>query len=142
MPRRVARRLSRMLGRRGAILLSYGAVWSLYGYGLLIAPRANLIGLDLALQLLPQAVWAWLWIGVGLVALVSAFLSQGVDWLGFLAMPTIALAWIVSYLEAWLVGDFPRGWVAAAIWTAIAVPVIVVAGWREPGRPKRVEISV
>lgn len=128
-----------MLGRRGAILLSYGVVWGLYGYGVLVAPPANLIGLDLALHLLPQAVWAWLWIATGVLAVGSAFLPQGADWGAFLALPTIALAWIVSYAAAWLQGDFPRGWVASAVWTAIAVPVLVVAGWREPNRPKRVE---
>lgn len=139
MPRRVARRLGRALGRRGAILLSYGTVWALYGYGVLIAPRVNLIGLELALQLLPQTVWGWLWITAGLIALTSAWLPQGVDWPGFLALPLIVLPWMTSYLAAWIQGDNPRGWVAAAVWAAIAVPVLVVAGWREPPRVKRVE---
>ena len=128
-----------MLGRRGAILLSYGTVWALYGYGVLIAPRQNLIGLELALQLLPQAVWGWLWITAGLIALASAWLPQGVDWPGFLALPLIVLPWMTSYLAAWIQGDNPRGWVAAAVWAAIAVPVLVVAGWRESPRVKRVE---
>ena len=128
-----------MLGRRGAILLSYGTVWALYGYGQLISPPAAQPGLTLALQMLSITVWAWLWIVTGVLAVVSAFVPQGVDWFGFVALVLIVLPWMTSYLASWALGDFPRGWVAAAVWGVIAVPVIVVAGWREPLRPKRVE---
>lgn len=137
MPRRVVQRLGRALGRRGAILLSYGTVWALYGYAQLVTPQADQRGLDLALQLLPLHVWGWLWIGAGAVALVAAWVPQGVDWPGFLALPLIALPWWLSYMTAWIQGVFPRGWVVAAVWAAIAVPVLVVAGWREPPRVKR-----
>lgn len=128
-----------MLGRRGAILLSYGTVWSLFGYGQLISPLPPQPGLTLALQMMSLDAWGWLWITAGVIALVSAWLPQGVDWPGFLALPLIVLPWMLSYFVSWLQGDFPRGWVAAAVWAAIAVPVLVVAGWREPPRPKRLE---
>ncbi|MFI1166584.1 hypothetical protein ACH4UM_24010 [Streptomyces sp. NPDC020801] len=136
---RAARRLMRVLGRRGAILLSYGTVWSLFGYGQLVSPQTGQPGLGLAIQLLPLHVWGWLWITAGLIALASAWAPQGLDWPGFLALPLIVLPWMLSYFTAWLQGDFARGWVAAAVWAAIAVPVLVVAGWREAPRPKRVE---
>ncbi|MEU9333114.1 hypothetical protein AB0D49_08110 [Streptomyces sp. NPDC048290] len=132
------RRLARMLGRRGAILLSYGSVWALYGYGQLISPQPDQRGLKLAMQLLPLEVWGWLWMASGIIAVVSAWMPQGVDGPGFLALPLIVLPWMASYLASWLQGDFLRGWVAAAVWAAIAVPVLVVAGWREPPRMKRV----
>lgn len=128
-----------MLGRRGAILLSYGTVWSLYGYGQLISPPTAQPGLTLAMQMLPLTVWGLLWIATGLLALAAAALPQGADWFGFVALVLIVLPWTLSYLVSWMQGDFPRGWVAAAVWGAIAVPVIVTAGWREPVRPKRVE---
>jgi len=139
MPRRAVRRVGAMLGRRGAILLSYGTVWALYGYGQLGSPPAAQPGLTLAMQLLPLTVWGWLWLVTGILASVSAFVPQGVDWFGFVALVLIVLPWTLSYLVSWLQADFPRGWVAAAVWGAIAVPVIVVAGWREAPRPKRVE---
>lgn len=137
--RRAARRLARMLGRRGAILLSYGTVWGLYGYGLLVSPPIQQPGLNLATNLLPLHAWGGLWITAGLIALASAWLPQGVDWFGFLALPLIVLPWMLSYFTSWLQGEFPRGWIASAVWAAIAVPVLVVAGWREPVRPKRLE---
>lgn len=131
----------RQLGRRGAILLCYGTVWSLYGYAQLVSPQPDQRGLTLAIQMLPLDAWGWLWIACGLIALVSAWLRQGVDWAGFLALPLIVLPWMLSYLTAWLQGDYPRGWVSAAVWTVIAVPVLVVAGWREPARMKRVRVE-
>ena len=138
MPRRVARRLGRALGRRGAILLCYGTVWALYGYAQIVSPQPDQRGLTAALELMPLDAWGALWVAIGIVALVSAWLPQGRDWVAFLLLPLMVVPWIVSYLIAWIVGDFPRGWVATLVWAAIAVPVWVVAGWREPPRVKRV----
>lgn len=133
------RRLGQQLGRRGAILLCYGTVWALYGYGQLITPQPDKRGLDLMLQAWPLQVWACLWIAAGLIAAVAAFLPQGADWFGFVALVVMVLPWMLGYLVSWWpLGTFPRGWVAAVIWGVIAVPVIVVAGWRESPRPKRV----
>ncbi len=141
MPRRVARRLGRALGRRGAILLSYGIVWAIIGYGQITSPAPDLRGLRLLLQTMPLDAWGWIWVASGIIAIVSAWLPQGRDWPGFLALPLMVLPWMVSYLLAWIIGDFPRGWVATVVWGAIAAPVLVVAGWREPVRPKRLESS-
>lgn len=141
MPRRVARRLGRALGRRGAILLSYGIVWAIIGYGQITSPAPDLRGLRLLLQTMPLEAWGWIWVASGIIAIISAWLPQGRDWPGFLALPLMVLPWMVSYLLAWIIGDFPRGWVATVVWGAIAAPVLVVAGWREPVRPKRLESS-
>lgn len=141
MPRRVARRLGRALGRRGAILLSYGTVWTLYGFAQITSPQPDQRGLQPLIDRVPLTVWGWAWVTAGLVAVVCAWLPQGIDWPAFLVLPLMVLPWMGSYLAAWLLGDFPRGWVAAAVWGAIAVPVIVVAGWREAPRPKRLESS-
>ncbi|MFD4547308.1 hypothetical protein [Streptomyces sp. NPDC058466] len=139
MPRRIVRRLSKRLGRRGAILLCYGAVWSIIGYGQITAPAPDLRGLRLLLQMMPLYAWGWIWVVSGLIAIVSAWLPPEKDWPGFLALPLMVLPWTVSYLLAWILGDYPRGWLASVVWGAIAAPVLVVAGWREPPRPKRVE---
>jgi hypothetical protein len=116
-------------------------VWALYGYAQLVSPQPDQRGLTLAIQIMPLHVWGWLWIAAGLIALMSAWLPQGADWAGFLALPLIVLPWMLSYLTSWLQGDFPRGWVSAAVWAVIAVPVLVVAGWREPLRPKRLRVE-
>ncbi|MFE6126820.1 hypothetical protein ACFQ6Q_00885 [Streptomyces sp. NPDC056437] len=128
-----------MLGRRGAYLLSIGTVWTLIGYGMVTAPQPDQRGLRLLLDRVPLEVWGWLWIAAGLTAIVSAFLPEGRDWPGFLVLPLMVLPWVISYLVAWWQGDFPRGWIAAALYGALAAGIFVVAGWREPPRPKRAE---
>jgi len=133
----VVRRFTRVLGRRGAILLSYGTVWALYGYGQLIQPSPDQRGLQLLLDMAPLTAWAWCWIAAGLVAVVAAWWPTGQDWFGFVALVVMVLPWMLGYLASWWpLGVFPRGWVAALIWGLIAVPVIVVAGWREAPRPR------
>jgi hypothetical protein len=135
----VARWLGRALGRRGAILGGYGTVWLLYGYGQLVQPPPDQRGLSLLLAAMPLAAWAWLWMMAGLVAIVCAFLPQGLDVAGFVALVVIVLPWMLGYLASWWpLAMFPRGWIAALIWGAITMPVIVVAGWSEPPR-KRIE---
>lgn len=132
-----ARWIRARLGRRGTILLCYGTVWALYGYGQLVSPQPDQRGLRLLLDHVPLDVWAGLWIAAGLCAVASAFAPQGRDWPGFLSLVLMVLPWMGSYAASWVMGEFDRGWVAALIWGVIAVPVIVVAGWRESPRPTR-----
>jgi hypothetical protein len=139
VPRRAARRLGRLLGRRGAFLLAFGTVWGLIGYGQISAPQPDQRGLHLLLDRVPLEVWGWLWITAGLVAITSAFLPQGSDRYGFLALPVCVTPWIASYLAAWWQGTFPRGWIAAALYGGLAIGILVVAGWVEPARSKREE---
>jgi hypothetical protein len=133
-----ARQAAQRLGRRGAILLSYSVVWGLYGYAQIASPAPEQRGLEPLLALMPLDVWGSLWIATGLIAAVSAWLPQGWDWPGFPALQLIVLPWIGSNLATWLMGEFPRGWIAALVWGAICVPVWVTAGWSEPPRVKRV----
>lgn len=127
-----------MLGRRGAFLTSFGVVWGVIGYGQITAPQPDQRGLKLLLDVMSLNVWGWCWLVAGVVAIASAWLPQGHDWLGFLALPLVVAPWFFAYLVAWWpLGVFPRGWLAAALYGALVVGILVVAGWREPPRPKR-----
>jgi hypothetical protein len=134
----LSRRLKRQLGRRGAILSCYGIVWALYGLAQVTMPQPDQRGLALLIKLMPLAAWGWCWIGAGLVALVYAWAPPGRDAVAFPALVIVVVPWMASNLATWALGDNPRGWIAAAVWTAITVPVLVVAGWQEPPRRKRV----
>lgn len=125
------------LGRRGAILVCLGALYLLYGYGLLVEPMVNTVSLRMLFDLWPQRVWAWLWIGAGAAAVACAWLRQGRDWLGFTLLYPLAAAWGLSSLVSWWPnGDNPRGWIAAAIWCALGGVITTAAGWDEPSRKK------
>lgn len=138
MPCRAARRL----GRRGAILLSFGSLWALYGFGQLMEPLPSNNGVRILLHLMPLDAWAWCWIACGITAIAASPLPQGRDWFGFPALLLIVAPWMCSYLVSWWpLGDNPRGWVTALIWAVAAVPVIVVAGWQEPLRPKELRLD-
>lgn len=115
-------------------------LWALYGFGQLVEPLPDTRGIRLLLNVMPLDAWAGCWIVCGLVAVAASGLPEGRDWLGFPALLVIVVPWMVSYLVSWWpLGDTTRGWVTALIWAVAAVPVIVVAGWREPPRPKKLE---
>lgn len=136
---RAVRRLKRRLGRRGTILSCYGIVWLLVGWGQIVQPQPDQRGLQVALSLMPLTAWAWCWIIAGLIALVSAWAPPGRDAAGFVALVLIVVPWMATYLASWMLGYYPRGWAAAAVWAAITVPIMVVLGWAEPPRRKRAE---
>lgn len=132
---RLLRRLRRRLGRRGALLTCLGALYLLYGYGLLIEPLAVNPSLSLLLDLWPIRVWAWLWVGAGCAAVACAWLPSGRDWVGFTALYPVAAAWGFSSLVSWWPrGDNPRGWIGAAVWVVLGGVITVGAGWAEPSR--------
>lgn len=136
------RRAARRLGRRGGFLLAFGSLWALYGFGQLMEPLPDTSGIQLLLHAWPLDIWAWCWIACGLTAVTAAPQPQGRDWYGFPALLLIVAPWMCSYLVSWWpLGDNPRGWVTALIWAVAAVPVIVVAGWREPPTPERVSVD-
>lgn len=136
MPRRAARRLGRALGRRGTILGCFGTVWALYGYALVTTPP-DTSAFRVLLLLWPLHVWGWLWIAAGCVAMITAWFPARLDAAGFGALVLIVVPWMLSNLLSWWpLRDNPRGWIGALIWGAITVPVLVVAGWPEPARPK------
>lgn len=132
---RLLRRLRRRLGRRGALLTCLGALYLLYGYGLLVEPLVNTVSFQLLVDVWPVDVWAWLWVASGGAAVACAWLPQGRDWVGFTALYPIAMAWgLASFVSWWPRGDNPRGWVGAAVWVVLGGVITVGSGWAEPVR--------
>lgn len=133
------RALASRLGHRGAFLLALGALWLLYGYGLLVTPLppSAAAAYRTLLDLWPMGVWAWLWIAAGGTAVVCAWLRQPRDWIGFAASFPLACAWGLSSLMSWWpLGDNPRGWIGAAVWVVFGGLIGAVVAWPEPPKER------
>jgi len=131
--RAAARRLTRLLGRRGALLTLKGLVAIGYGSGQVVQPTGDRQGLTLLLKLRPLEFWGWAWITAGAIALVCAWLPQRRDWPGYLAVWLIASSWAMAYLVSWWpLGESPRWWVLAMIFGAFGAVCLVCIGWDEP----------
>jgi hypothetical protein len=127
------------VGRRGTVLLALGAIFVLYGVSVLTAPTSPFGGFaPFGLAVSP---WGWLWIGCGALALTAAPRRGHPRWeaAGYNGLLLPPALWSLLHLGSWLAhlaGDpgNPRGWVAATVWGALIVIVLVVAGWPEPPR--------
>lgn len=130
------RNLGERIGRRGASLLTLGVIWGLFGLSMISAPAAP-AGVSLY-ELIPQQVFAVLWIASSLVAIVSAgFTTPGHDAWGFIALIVPLLIRVASFTWAWVMflvghGGSERGWITAVVWSALIGLIVVIAGWAEP----------
>lgn len=136
--RAAARRLTRRLGRRGALLTLKGTIATLYGYGQLVEPVGDRRGLTLLLKMMPIQAWGAAWIAAGMIALACAWVPPRRDWPGFLAVWAVTAPWSMAFLVAWWpLGEYPRGWVAALIFGAFGAVCLVAIGWDEPPRTRQ-----
>lgn len=130
------RRLADRLGRRGAILLAYGALWLMFAYAIYTIPEQR--AADPLGRWMPPNCRASLWALTGLVAVVYAFAKRRSDTPGFMALYVMPTLMFLSYMAAWaywLIGDplgFKLGWLQALSFVSLSVPIVVCAGWAEP----------
>jgi hypothetical protein len=127
MPCRAARRLYKILGRRGVFLTILGVGKTCWGVGMIVAPQPAPQGLRVLTDMCPLSSWAWLWITCGLITLTSAFLRVGRDWFGFVAALIPPTVWAIAYTSAVITGEFTRGGFLAAWYLTSHVGVIMWA---------------
>jgi hypothetical protein len=126
MPRRAARRLYAMLGRRGCFLAILGVGKTCWGVSFLVNPPSD-EGLELLTRYCDLQHWSWLWIVCGLVTLGSAFVKIGRDRFGFLAALIPPTVWAAAYTFAVITGDYSRGGFVAVWYLTSHVGVILWA---------------
>ncbi|MET8050539.1 hypothetical protein ABZU75_23365 [Streptosporangium sp. NPDC005286] len=115
------------VGRRGAALLFFALLDLVFAQGLVWAPAETRSSSTYAFlsTILPLWAWAIPWAAVGLVCLVYAFARE--DRPAFIAASGLKVGWAALHLAGWLVGEIPRGYLAAAIWLGFAGFVQVIA---------------
>jgi hypothetical protein len=120
------------IGRRGSALLFFGFLDLVYAYSL-IAPTGEARRTPTFVFIAHTApLWAWaaLWGAVGVICLVQAFMVR--DRVAFTAAMFVKVLFGVTTLFGWLTGAIERGYVAAAVWLALALLVYLLSTWPEP----------
>lgn len=125
-----------MVGKRGRVLLFFGALDLVYAVSLSspdeVSRRTPM--LTWLSDIAPLWVWALAWGAVGMVCLWQAFCRR--DGIGYASAIGLKIGWGIVSLGGWLFGGVDRGYVSAAVWLGLAYLVSVVAGWPEPGDGK------
>jgi hypothetical protein len=111
----------------------------LYGYGFAVVPLGGpaRAALWVPLQIAGQVAWGCAWMAAGLLAIAAAPLRPGRDGVGFVPLIGMSGCWSVSYFAAealyWAGAlDARRSALGGLIWAALAVLLLVIAGWPEP----------
>lgn len=126
---------------RRRVLGLLGIIWVLSAYGVAVAPLTRL---GLPIEILPVWTRVGLWLGPGVLALVSATFWRRLDaWAWGLLILPIAL-YAVSFLFGWIVfllpGDdgFGAGWRGAAVYIALGFLIFYCAkGLDRVSEPKK-----
>jgi hypothetical protein len=127
--------LAARIGRRGAALLFFVLLDSVYCYALLAAPHPLVPFYQWMADIIPLSGWAVCWGIVGAICLWYAF--RAYDTPAFMAAVGLKVAWGLFSLFGWLAGAVDRGYVSAVIWLGFAAFVYLIAGGipAAPARP-------
>jgi hypothetical protein len=137
--RAAARRLRKRLGRRGRILLAFGVMQILYGYGIAADPRYGVVrGVGVLTRLLPMWAWGGLWIACGAIAVVMAWeIRSSRDTWGYGALTLPMSLWSGANFVAWVSNSYPQAWTSVCTWGAFVYIAAVINRWPEYGQQGR-----
>lgn len=128
---------SRLSGRfRAAFLLLIGVMQILYGLGLLAASGHHAGALHWwpgavnQVADLPLRAWGIIWVAVGVVLTVTFWCHR--DRWQFVLAAVLNATWACLAVQRWLVTREPGAWAPAAIYTTIAVAVLLICIWPDP----------
>lgn len=143
MLRAAARRLRKRLGRRGRILLAFGGMQVLYGYGIASDPRYGVVrGVGVLTHMwglrVPMSVWGGVWMVCGTIAMAMAWeIRASRDTWGYAALTLPMLLWSGANFVAWATQEYPQAWTSVATWGAFVYIAMLINRWPEYGRGGR-----
>jgi hypothetical protein len=112
-------------GRRGAFLAFLTVLDFAFGYSIFALPRAAFVNID---TVLPVHIWAWIWIGAGVVCGSGIFMKN--DRIQYTLSSVFKTAWGLLYAYLWWQG-VPNAWPSVVVWLSFAMTVVLIASWRE-----------
>lgn len=125
------RRLWRRLGRKGALVVLFGFMFTIYGLALCMPARGGVPEvLAAALWLAPLPVWSSAWMAVGLTGIVSA-VCRRLD-VAFTVLVGMPLVWSLLGLGSWALFGADRAWVLAALFAPWSAALALCSGLLEP----------
>ena len=129
--RSLAHRIWLQLGRRGVCLLMFAFLDFAFAvsYFFPVPEISRSSSVVFISHIAPLWAWGALWLGVGIVLLVNAFMIN--DRIGYAFAVGIKVLWALQYTVAIFYG-VQRAWLSAALWAAIAGWVAVISTWPEP----------
>lgn len=125
--------------RHSMVLLGAGAIYISLGVSFLnatpVAKKAP--SLKVALQVIPLQGWAGIYIGVGCLAFLAAFLKFRFKVYGYMVLSALSCAWAFFYVMAIFFEGAPKTtWIVALIFTLLAYIWITVSGLVSPERAR------
>jgi len=136
MIRAAVRRLRKRLGRRGRVLLAFGLMQILYGYGIASDPRYGVVrGVGVLTHLLPMQAWGGLWIACGAFAVAMAWeIRASRDTWGYGALTLPMSLWSAANAIAWASREYPQAWTSVCTWGAFVYIAAAINRWPDYGR--------
>jgi hypothetical protein len=123
---------SSRLGYRGAFLLFLALVDVVYGW-FLINPTSEsqrTSAFQWRAHIMPPAAWGAIWLTVGIVLLISAFMRQ--DRIGYALAIALKVGWVFVSAAGGVTGHVEGAWTTVVIWGVFAGLTLLESGRPEP----------
>lgn len=123
---------SSRLGYRGAFLLFLAIIDLIYGWYLVnpTAESQRTTQFEWRAHIMPAQAWGSIWLTVGVVLLVSAFMRQ--DRIGYTLAIALKVGWAFVAAVGGINGHVQGAWTSVAIWGGFAALTVLESGRPEP----------
>lgn len=131
---------SSRLGYRGAFLLFLALVDVVYGW-FLINPTdesQRTSAYEWRAHIMPPQAWGAIWLTVGVVLLISAFMRQ--DRIGYALAVALKVGWVFVAAAGGVVGRVEGAWTTVVIWGVFAGLTLLESGRPEPLHTENVTV--
>jgi ABC-type transport system involved in multi-copper enzyme maturation permease subunit len=127
-------RVSKFIGgRRGAVLVLLGAIYTLIGIGYITTPLTEAAAdqLHFALTIASSYVWGYLFLITGIVAVISSRWPPGKTTWGYGFLAATSLWWAGQYFIGMVIVHARGSYRGVLSWLALSVMILIISGWEE-----------